>query len=482
MTDVLEAYSNLKMYGGVYKIKEILTYKRLFFLCMDKKSNKIGSVNFIQRKKRMWHKYDVLMKPLFFEAETDKDKKASCVKVCLSERSAYYGNVYLKEFYSAISSKDLLRLCKISEVDPDFTLIFAIRDSNNDLEIPIKAGELVPILSKRKFLVGIRNFFKSKMGHAYLFMDAVFLVIFGIFFFCFKVHPAIEAAAERAKTEERRVSTIKDGNREFSCYDEHGHIFRIIKQVKEHSDEYDKKEGWLSYTNTNSKYDRGFSYDSDGKLIHEKENYESIGYTLHFNPDKKEPVNESGVKEEIWYEYDSNGNLVLKSYNDGTQEKYKYDKNGNMIYSESSDQEKTTYEYDEQGILISSKTESGLEIKYEYDEDGKLIHIESSDGSEEKFQYQDGNLFRHIKIDSNKDYTSNTYYEYDENNNLITEENKAAKEKWFYSYDENNRKIYEKLEKYEWAKDKRYKYILEEAWYTYELKPDGTVDRVIKYF
>ena len=519
MNEVIEAFqAKCSTQGLIVIIKQILTYKRQFFLAMDKKSRE-SKFNFTENKK---------MKPLIMDTTLENGRSVSCVKVTLSERSAALGKKINNEFYSAISRNDLLRLCKVSEVDENFTILFSIGDDS----IPVPASELIPVLSKFKLKEAIWNFSNTRIFKSYLVMDAVFLVFLSICLYAGKIKPSMDAARKVRELEARRVSALFSGYRETTEYAENGNLIcKITEEPDFHSYKYydekgniirelsEKDRGFLDiyrkdgfYKRENAiKTERFFEYDKKGNLIHSKGLKKEIFYNFDSH---LEFMNESfeDTGDEAWYRYDSRGNRIYAmildtktgnnafdengnsiDFNDSTTSKtwYEYDGEGKIILEKSSggteEGEKiTAYEYDETGRLLRKKITSGKEkdetvLEYNYDDDGNLLTIKNSKGGGEEYRYDRNGRVSSYETRNSKGHRDEfKYYNYDDRGNLISfHDNNSKPEDWTYEYNSDNMLIYERGQH---TTVEKVVYYEREFWYMYDFYTNGNLKRIVKYF
>lgn len=153
---------------------------------------------------------------------------------------------------------------------------------------------------------------------------------------------------------------------------------------------------------------------------------------------------------------------------------YEYDNEGNMITLIAPDGFETRYEYDEFGnrsclIWENSRT------YYTYDENDNLLLEENTDGAWKKCEYNENGDLLYME-NSYGDYRK---YIYDENANLITvEDTEGILET--YQYDENGNLIYKEdayncFEKYEYDENGNLIYQDDDEgnWSKYEYDEDG---------
>ena len=95
------------------------------------------------------------------------------------------------------------------------------------------------------------------------------------------------------------------------------------------------------------------------------------------------------IAQQIKWNFETNGNLVIKNKNgrtiynedsNGVWGKCEYDSQGNRIYYENSDGYWAKYEYASKGKIIYREDSDGFWVKQEFDSEGKLIYYESSRG------------------------------------------------------------------------------------------------------
>ena len=404
------------------EIKQILEYRRFFFLALDKKTSPASKYSFSTPQK---------LKPLFSDITKRDGTHATCLRVCLNEQTAYYDEEINKSYYSKITSSELERLCKISEAETSLMINFVIA-GKNIAEFPIKASEVFDILSKRTVFSSLKNFYKSHTGKMYIAEDIFLFIFFIIFYIGFVLKPRSEAKFAQESLEKRRQTALETGFKEVMDYDYQGRMFHKSTITAGESYAYDENERLSGKIYTKRLTDKYYEYDEAGNLILEREVFTET------------------TEQKKWLEESSD----CKS-TDGTIEvRYKYDKKGNLISSESTDGKKNLYKYDKEGRLVSMKTESGFESVYEYGEDGNLSLIKNSTGTTEEYRYFEDKLSsRKLKNEKGWDIC-NFYYEYDENGNLVEfsaidrqdSRNKSLHRNWTYEYNSDGLKNFEKLE------------------------------------
>lgn len=445
------------------EIKQILEYRRFFFLALDKKTNPSSKYSFSTPQK---------LKPLFSDITTWDGTHATCLRVCLSEQTAYYDEEINKSYYSKITSSELERLCKISEAETSLMINFIMTGNNKLVEIPIKAGEVFEILSKRTVFSSLKNFYKSHTGKMYIIEDIFLFIFFIILYTAFVLKPRAEARFARENLEGRRLVTLESGLRDITDYDYQGRIFHESTTEKDQMPAYDEDKRMIGWIYTKRLSDKYYEYDTAGNMILEKEVFTETAEQQNWGKEPSEPKT-----------------------TDGTIEiRYRYNKDGNLIFSESSDGKKNMYNYDEEGRLVSMKTESGAESIYEYDEEGNLSVVTNSDGITEKYKFNNGRVSKITVEDKQGKSLKTVYYNYDDNGNLVKVSN-IRDDNWdirtsedrTYEYNSEGLRNYEIWEyvSINWKKtdgNSIKKARKDEAWYMYDFYRDGTIKQVIRYY
>jgi len=133
-----------------------------------------------------------------------------------------------------------------------------------------------------------------------------------------------------------------------------------------------------------------YSYDSMGNLISEREMINGLAYVTIYKYDEDNNLVHFKSPEEEWaYEYDNNGNVIKENVN-GQITTYDYDENGRVTCVNCGDDSTgipETYDYDENGNVIGYSMGS-LTINQEFDEQGRLAKI-SSEGTEAVYNYDE---------------------------------------------------------------------------------------------
>lgn len=139
-------------------------------------------------------------------------------------------------------------------------------------------------------------------------------------------------------------------------------------------------------------------------------------------------------KEFVEYEYDEKGYLDKKNYSNGKTSTYGYDKNGKLqflLHKQEGELLRYQYEYDVEGlpIVIREDTSKGSSsYRYEYDALNRITRVEKDLCWLRKYEY-DGFGNRRKKNERNEE----TYYQYNENNQLVREE--TGEDVRTYDYD-----------------------------------------------
>lgn len=214
-------------------------------------------------------------------------------------------------------------------------------------------------------------------------------------------------------------------------YDEHGNNIRNL-----YKGTYSETTGTTEYT-----------YDDEGRLITERTKDRTTNYSYTKRSDGTTKRSDDGGSD---YEIYNKDGKVIESHKHGeessTDYRYQYDDKGNVIYKY----------YDCQTSHREDCYETSYTYKYDANENITYEKVISRDP------------FR----DWGEDDISQTWFEYDSNNNLIHKRSKGSNsydnyEEWYdYEYDSNNNLIHEK--------SKRNDYI-EEKWHMYALYSDGKI-------
>ena len=95
------------------------------------------------------------------------------------------------------------------------------------------------------------------------------------------------------------------------------------------------------------------------------------------------------IGQQIKWNFETNGNLVIKNKNgrtiynedsNGVWGKYELDSQGKVIYHEDSNRDWVKYERNSQGKVIYFEDSNGYWVKREWDSGGNQIYFENSDG------------------------------------------------------------------------------------------------------
>lgn len=167
-------------------------------------------------------------------------------------------------------------------------------------------------------------------------------------------------------------------------------------------------------------------------------------YEYFENSRKSTSISNDGSEPESCEEkFDSHGNMILRTYEDGSQQvfKYDYDEKGNVIHYQSGTYEEW-FEYNSSGKLTSAKDSEGIEVLFDYDEKGNLIHERPSDGLEifREYDENDHQIKETIKLKDGNDEIH--FFEYDSENHLVLEYiKKRHDELWEYKYNSDGKLI-----------------------------------------
>lgn len=150
-----------------------------------------------------------------------------------------------------------------------------------------------------------------------------------------------------------------------------------------------------------------YTYDENGRLISDSDGdvyqYDSKENNIYFK--------NASRKFEIYYDYDSNGNMIHYKRTDGVENWYEYDKNNNQIHQKTSIGNELYWEYDRNGNKVHEKwIVNGKILKSEkiwsYNNQNKQIYCKET-------KYDKGNV----------NSTSEDTYQYDSNGNCSYEKN-----------------------------------------------------------
>lgn len=128
--------------------------------------------------------------------------------------------------------------------------------------------------------------------------------------------------------------------------------------------------------------------------------------------------------------FDDKGKIIEKK---SENKIYEYNDKQNLICTKIDDKIDTLYEYDEDSKLIHFKGDT-YEEWYDYNNNGDMIHMKDSIVSEEFYTYDFKNRLIHVNSLPGK---IETWFTYDDNDNLILEKNSLGIEK-YGQYDKNN--------------------------------------------
>lgn len=232
----------------------------------------------------------------------------------------------------------------------------------------------------------------------------------------------------------------------YIVYDENGEV-RWSKKTENTYDSVGKLISYVEYGNDGEVSSRTENtYDSAGNLIsivrfsgdgevHERKEYDSAGNLIKYATDSflQEYIydsvgnRKSEYHEYHYIEYDDYGN-ESSTVSTGNIE-YIYDSAGNLIRMDQFWDRGVTYveEYDSNGNLVYSCENSDggkLESRYEYQYDDKGRMIEKRSSGNKRLERERQTLLEMIYGGdwSKVNYSTEEYYKYDENGNLIEEE------------------------------------------------------------
>lgn len=149
-----------------------------------------------------------------------------------------------------------------------------------------------------------------------------------------------------------------------------------------------------------------------------------VEYEYSENCRKSTSFSNDNSKPEWCKEYfDSHENMILRTYEDGTQSvyKYDYDENGNKVHYQAGDYEEW-YTYNSDNKEIYAKDSEGDEVWFDYDPKGNLIHIKACDGTETFREYDSKNhLIKETYKHRSKNFPETRLFEYDTEGHLVLE-------------------------------------------------------------
>lgn len=159
-----------------------------------------------------------------------------------------------------------------------------------------------------------------------------------------------------------------------------------------------------------------YSYDEDGNLIRKNEyiddilltytvyEYDHDGQLIRLTNFGKDSFDNLTEKEVIVYTYNSDGKIISEKQSSSFG-------NGEI-----------TYEYDNYGKLIRKENlwnGDAINVKYKYDTRDRLIKVYSDNGAVEEYYYSGGYDYPEKKIVSVPTVVSTYYYTYDSEGNTI---------------------------------------------------------------
>ena len=183
-----------------------------------------------------------------------------------------------------------------------------------------------------------------------------------------------------------------DGGSDYEIYNKDG-------KVIEEGD--DRSEGHYKYDNKGNVIHEDYTYWSgaggsrNASYTYKYDTNENITYKKTISSQVHGEGDEQNTEDEIWFEYDSNNNLIHEKYksSNGISETWReYDSNNNLIHkkykSSNGSISETWHEYDSNNNFIHSKSNSSdgiSETWCEYDSNNNLIH--------EKEKHSDGRIY-----------------------------------------------------------------------------------------
>ena len=241
------------------------------------------------------------------------------------------------------------------------------------------------------------------------------------------------------------VEKYKAWNKEGEVYiagkDDEG--TKVISSIEQ----YDERENIILRLAKASYSQTTYTYDDEGRLITKRNEYSTTNYSYTKRSDGTTKCSyKCSYKDEDdegYKIYNKDGKVIESgTYGEdmSTVENYKYDDKGNVIYH-LRDTQTSTHEF----IYETSYT-------YKYDANENITYEKA--------------IGRDPTCDWIEDNISQTWFEYDSNNNLIHKKNDCDDETWF-EYDSNNNLIHKK--------DKNSNGSIQEEWYMYALYNDGKI-------
>ncbi|WP_280684516.1 MULTISPECIES: RHS repeat-associated core domain-containing protein [unclassified Breznakia] len=212
-----------------------------------------------------------------------------------------------------------------------------------------------------------------------------------------------------------------NGNVSEFTYDLNGNVVYQNEKGYIIENKYDVYNNLISKIE-NKKYVELYTYDSKGQLIATSiNNKKSIEKTYDANGNEIKVV-ESGLTKEFTYDVLNRPIEMKVPSGDGSEmivfQKITYDESGNVIEEMDALGNKILRTYDAKNNIISETNANGITNTFEYDALNNLTKAQNANGRYVSYTYNSGNDMI-IKLVNSKYAT----YEYDEQHNLIVENN-----------------------------------------------------------
>lgn len=190
-----------------------------------------------------------------------------------------------------------------------------------------------------------------------------------------------------------------DSDEVFYKYDNNGN--KIYEKYGDHEDTYQyDKNNKLIHEKTSS-YEWWYEYDKYGTIIHEwtSDGYESKTVCkydkngkLIYSKSNVKPIGSPERIDEWWYEYNADGTIEHGICKDISEYYIHYNKNGNIIYHKSKawyedEWDELWFEFDANGNKVFEKGKYG-ECHYKYDERNNLIYAKWINDLESWYEYE----------------------------------------------------------------------------------------------
>ena len=201
-------------------------------------------------------------------------------------------------------------------------------------------------------------------------------------------------------------------------YDCHGYLEKAVDQAK------------VTYL-TNQ-------YDDAGRVVLQTlANGDT--YRAEYHPEGRQVIVTSSIgNKTVHYQYNSWGEILSMSYQDGTRIRYEYDTNGHQISMEDRLGRKTFWKYDELGRETEEVRPGGLKTISRYDEAGNQFSRSDNAGRQTIYEYDERhNLI--LKREGNGAQIKETRFSYDWMGR-VTEVTDASGNRTAYQYEDGNGK------------------------------------------